>query len=363
MKFDRPFSYNFPHLEPTDPDLRCLPNNMRKNSEDPLLQQAMDYAGKLIDLYECGPHFYANLDSRVIESWLADDCPELIDALEADGSYVEFTRNLKAYCCRLSAAGCIADSFLGDTLDYTQGECMHFDWERFFPGLLEQVQKGKIRNRESLPSVVALLVDRFAGEGHARHHDNNNYFLHSYLGLDDWAWCDLPQVKQADQGVAFLLHREQFPRKLGWRTHEKYALVINPLPGTKASSLIRKPLAASLDRLKTTSGQIELCLRLSGQGCAIPLLKHESTLTLFRKFLPAIYVLDGDMLLVEYQWSPIAFGFRDLEQARAEMSQNFWPSQYPSGALVTDIFPMPLGPGPKPIPPRYDGPWEDSIPF
>jgi hypothetical protein len=346
-----------------DVDLRYFPNYRWHEADDPLEQQAMDYVGHLIDLHQCGPHFYANLDSSVLERWLAEDCPELVERLTGQDSYDAFAHNLDAYCRRLSAAGCIADAFLGESLDYNQGEFRHFEWERFFPGLLDQVQCGEIRSRENLPAVVALLVDRFSRIGEARWHDNTGYFPHSRLASTGWDWCDLAQVKAAAQGVAFLLQREHFPSQLTWRTNEKYALVVNPPPGTAAQSLIRKSPVPSVNRLKTSSGHTELCLTLSGQELAIPLIQHEHTLLLFRGFLPVVYLLDGDALIVEYEWNPIASGRRHLAQARAEMDEAWEPSWRAETVLIDNILPMPLAPGPAPAPPKYSGPWEDLIPF
>ncbi len=331
----------------------------------------MDYVRKLIDVYECGPHFYANLDSTILERWLSEDWPELIEGLKEEEAALEaFRKNLGDYCSRLSVAGAIADAFLNETLDYEQGWYWDFDVERFFPGLHRRVQLGRVKKLEQLPPIIAVLVDKFARERYAPLHDNNKYHRHSRLRSDGWDWCDLAEAKNADNRTAFLLREEHFPEQIGWKTHERYALVLNVSPETSASTLIHKSSSPYIGARTNSSGKVIPCCRLPDGAPAIPVLENLSTLRLFRRFIPVIYLLDNEPLLIEYEWSMMANGNWYLKEAREIEDDYASDSQVNSNGkedvLITQILQMPLGAGPK-SEPRYDGPWNDawsdSIPF
>ncbi|SFU25539.1 hypothetical protein [Paraburkholderia aspalathi] len=340
-----------------------LPNFRRDFDDDSLIQNAMDYVSKLIDVYESGPHFYANLDSTILERWLSEDWPELIEALTEEATLEAFRRNLIDYCSRLSAAGAIADSFLGETLDYEQGGYWDFDVERFFPGLHRRVLFGKVKKLEQLPSIIAVLVEKFTRKCHVRIYDNNKYPRYSRLPSEGWDWCDLAQVKHADDRTAFLLRKEHFPIQLGWETHERYALVLNASPGTSASTLIDHSSPFHIAPLTNSSGKVIACCRPTEGVTAIPFLENHSTLTLFRRFIPVIYLLPNGPLLIQYEWSMMATGNLYVREARE--IEDRYASDSPANANdnaeahITQILPMPLGAGPKPKP-QHAGPWNDA---
>jgi hypothetical protein len=340
-----------------------LPNYRRHFADDSLIQRAMDYARKLIDVYESGPHFYANLDSTILEKWLSEDWPEIIEGLNEENNLEAFRRNLKDYCNLLSAAGAIADSFLDETLDYAQGEYWDFDVEQFFPGLHHRVQLVEVKKLEQLPSIIAVLVDKFARKRHAPLRDNDHYYPHSRLRSDGWDWCDLAQVKSTDDRTAFLLRKEHFPQHLGWSTRERYALVLNVSPETIASKLIDKAFPSYIDARTNSTGKVIPCCHLRDGAPAIPFLENLSTLRLFRRFIPVIYLLANEPLLIEYEWSMMANGNLYLREARE--IEDRYASDSPANsndnadALITQILPMPLGAGPKPKP-QHSVPWNDA---
>jgi len=346
-----------------------LPNFHRHFDDDSLIQNAMDCVSKLIDVYESGPHFYANLDSTMLERWLSEDWPELIEALTEEATLEAFRRNLIDYCSRLSAAGAIADSFLGETLDYEQGGYWDFDVERFFPGLHRRVLFGKVKKLEQLPPIIAVLVDKFARKRRTPLRDSDNYYPHSRLPSDGWDWCDLAQVKSADDRTAFLLRKAHFPQHLGWSTRERYALVLNVSPETIASKLIDKAYPPHIDARTNSSGTVIACCHLRDGAPAIPFLENLPTLTLFRRFIPVIYLVANEPLLIEYEWSMMANGNLYVREARE--IEDRYASDSPANshdnadALITRILPMPLGAGPKPklqpaVP--WNDAWSDCIP-
>jgi hypothetical protein len=193
--------------------------------------------------------------------------------------------------------------------------------------------------------------------------DNDNYYPHSRLPSDGWDWCDLAQVKSADDRTAFLLRKEHFPQHLGWSTRERYALVLNVSPETIASKLIDKAYPSYIDARTNSTGKVIPCCHLRDGAPAIPFLENLSTLKLFRRFIPVIYLLANERLLIEYEWSMMANGNLCLREAREIEDRYACDSPADSNdiadALITQILPMPLGAGPKPKP-QHAGPWNDA---
>lgn len=351
-----------------DADTLLLPNYCWHDENDSLMQAAIDSARILIDQYESGPHFYAHLDATVLSTWLEEDMPELVAGLREEGTYDTFQKQLSFYCERLSVAGALADSFLHETLDYAQDDYWDFDVERFFPGLLRRIQLGKIRKLEQLPTIVATLVDRFAHRRGLPFRDNYRSCLHARLPAERWDWCDLNQVKAANEKTAFLLRAEQFPISLRMCIHERYVLVLNVPLGVDASALIRKTAYCEVDAAITEANHVVAEIRFSEYIPALPFFDNLPTLKLFRQHIPIVYLFDdAPPLLVEYPFSWMANGAWFTREARriedSSSSEDItWTQNGNVDALITEIRPMPLGAGPIKRPPVYDGPFNDSWP-
>ena len=349
-------------------DTLLLPNYCWHDDNDSLIQVAIDSARKLIDQYESGPHFYAHLNATILSTWLEEDMPELVVGLKEEGTFDTFQRQLSLYCERLSVAGALADSFLHETLNYAQDDYWDFDVERFFPGLLRRIQLGRVRKLEHLPTIVATLVDRFAHRRGLPFRDNYRSCLHARLPAERWDWCDLNQVKAANEKTAFLLRAEQFPMSLRMYTHERYVLVLNVPLEVDESALIRKTAYCGVGAAITEANHVVAEIRFSQYVPALPFFDNLPTLKLFRQHIPIAYLFDdAPPLLVEYPFSWMADGAwltREAYRIEDPYSPEYttWTENGNVDALITEIRPMPLGAGPIKRAPVYNGPYNDSWP-
>ncbi|MEI6001984.1 hypothetical protein H3V53_34105 [Paraburkholderia bengalensis] len=351
-----------------DVNTLLLPNYCWHDEDDSLMQAAIGVARKLIDQYESGPHFYANLDAAVLSTWLEEDTPELMAGLREEGTFDRFQKQLSLYCERLSVAGALADSFLHETLNYAQDGYWDFDVERFFPGLLRRIQLGRVRKLEQLPTIIATLVDRFECNRTAHYRDNVNICFHAQLYAEGWDWCDLAQVKAANDTTAFLLRKEQYPRFLSSHTNERQVFVLNAPQRTSTHDLSSKTAHWQVDVEIAEPGKAIAGIRLAAHVPAIPFFENLSTLKLFRQYIPVVYLFDdAPPLLVEYPFSWMADGAWFTRDAlRIEDSNSAedmsWTEDGHVDALIREICPMPLGAGPLKRAPVYSGPFNDSWP-
>lgn len=368
MTTENPDQQSTSFVQCNDADSLVLPNYCWHYQTDSLTQTAIDYVRKLIDRYASGAHFYANLDANILATWLDEDFPEIVDGLKQEGQLDSFQQSLDFYCERLSVAGALADSFLNETLNYAQDDYWDFDVERFFPDLLHRIQLGEVRKLEQLPPIIATLVDRFARDQNTLFRENNRICLHSHLWNEDWDWCDLAKVTAAGDRTAFLLGMEQFPQYLCLYTDERYALVLNAPQGVSASELIRKTSHCEVGAALSEARDVISEIRLSAYVPAIPFFDNVPTLKLFRQHIPVVYLFDdAPPLLVQYPFSWMAYGSwftREAHRLESNCSPEYMSSTEDANAdaLITEILPMPLGPGPVKQASVFNGPFNDSWP-
>ncbi|NIE63219.1 hypothetical protein [Burkholderia sp. Ax-1719] len=361
----------------------------RKEEADRLIRSAMDYVLELIRVNGGRWSFYRNVDASLLERWLTEDHPNLHRCVIRAGVYDAFKEKILEYCGKLSAATELAEMYLkkyfwslhfalikpfrldekGREMRY---EPRNVDTERYFPGVASYIESRGVGHIEELPTMVALLVDRVLRINNASRHNNAHIALHSKLSEYCNEWCDLERVKGTHVGAAFLMHRVQFSGELFNLTPEKYAFVVRMPVGTSVDSLIQGAGATTyVDGQEDEAG---CYIALSRAKVAIPI-HNKDVLLKFRNSLPVVFLLDEEMVLVEYEWNPTAFGSDLIATAGNPASPardcNFGgccetaTDKTEDTMVLVDVRAMPVLPGASAcFTADYSEPtWDDSIPF
>jgi hypothetical protein len=370
-------------------DIVSDPRSQSAEAED-LVRNAMDYVRELIRVNEGHWNFYRNVNPSILEQWLKDDHPNLHRCVIRVGAYDAFKEQLLEYCGRLSAATALAEMYFERYSwsvpfslvtpfrfkEYgreTMYEPSSVATEGFFPGVASNIENGRLPCLEELPAMVALLVDRLLRIRHATRHHNAYIALHSILTDCFAKWCDLEKVRESSVGTAFVMSRRAFSEELFDLTPERYALVMRMPADTSVDSLVRGARVARY--VDSRGGQAKDCLAFSDGKVAIPVLRNEELLLKFRNFIPIVLLVGEEMLLVEYEWNPTAFGsdfIAAIHDGETEVNGNdaveggeTVTEKAGSAVVISDVYAMPLIPGaPEYLASDYVQPvWMDSIPF
>ncbi|REG52231.1 hypothetical protein B0G80_8773 [Paraburkholderia sp. BL6669N2] len=264
------------------------------------------------------------------------------------------------FCSELTEAGAIADELLGCG-HYAYWKAFELQGEPRFTGLFSNVCHLSPRQLYGqLPPMVARLYDRFGRRIRNSRLESQRVAPYSRLAASGCEWCDLTKVRASDEEIAYLLRHEHFPSQVANMTLEGFAIVVPVKRDIKLDELTRHA-EAGLGRNRSKSGMDDFVLSYSEDMLTIPLLRHEETFLKFRDKLPVIFLLKDEIVLVEYDWNPMAFGRRFISEARqVEASTHphkelYPPDQdcLPTSVRIETILPMPLGKGPTPPPRPY----------
>jgi hypothetical protein len=320
-------------------------------------QWALDCATELIWLFENGPKFYENLDATVIEQWIFETHPDLRDTLDAKGRLDTFRAELSRYCRKLSAAGSLANEILGKG-KYLGNMANIPQCDEFFPGFLLTVhQRPEHEWEDRVSAPVAELCGKWRNRvpyEYPARHDTERAAPYSRIADVGFEWLDLEKVR-ASRGTAtaYLLGKDSFPAHLGHMTLERFVLVISA-PCDVVFKSLRRSDCTDFYPVESLEGSTQWVVSFGDGSLTIPLLQHEELLLSFRNRVPVLFLLDDDMLFVEYDWNPMAFGREYIETAKqtepAVGSKRPRPS--PTNKVHTEtlqvhsICPIPWGKGP-----------------
>ncbi|TXC80599.1 hypothetical protein [Paraburkholderia azotifigens] len=361
-----------------------------------LVRSAMDYVNELIRVNEGRWIFYRNINASLLEQWLKDDHPNLHRCVIRIGAYDVFKQQLLEYCGRFSAARALAQRYLisyfwslqtslvmpfrleegGDREEIY--ELSDVDTESYFPGVASDIDSGRLTHTEDLPTMVALLVDRFLRLRHSNRHNNARIALHTRLTEQCGRWSDWGKVNDAPLGTAFLVKRRAFSEELYSLTSERYVLVMRMPEDTTLDFLIQGARVARL--VDTSCEQPEHYLALSEGRIAIPVLRNDELLLKFRNFIPIVFLVGEKMWLVEYEWNPTAYGNDFIDDVRSGTIQTSDTNAVEGdeamveeanargtgdAVVIAEIRAMPVIPEtPFYLLPDYvERVWNDSIPF
>ncbi|MFM0350329.1 hypothetical protein [Paraburkholderia sp. RL17-347-BIC-D] len=363
-------SINHNSLQPSTSEVSAKENNPRS-----LVEKAMSTAAYLLNRFGNTPDFYRDIRTPVVERWMNESFPEVVQKLQAENSYEDFRNRLDAYLEVLFSAACSAEQII------EHGSCDALEDDslghRIFSGLASRIATSNIEVADEETLLVALLIDRFRllGEGH-------DYSLRSVARHTEiWkpenlsSQCDIIKFKAASIDVAHVLSREHFPRGMLSYTSEEFALVIN-VPTTISPSSLVSPRHIQAVSLQTPNSQYELFVGLASCPFLIPLSANEEALSLFRNYLTVLYLQGDDAILVEYPWTPVT-------DFTAFMSENDYMDSPPDGDIIgpapadfkamhpdviwiSEIRSMPLLAGPQPAQRSrrpFSHPDDEPIPF
>jgi hypothetical protein len=305
-----------------------MPYDYRQQWADNPSQWAISYAANLIRTFGTDQDFYSNLDASTIEEWVFEDYPELLETLRNDNTLEEFRSGLSQHCRMLKGAALLANEILLrrrgmlSPLPSLSPEC-----KEFFP---EWVSKIKAEPEWSwhaeLPGPIAELRGRWAETEFFNPHESNEIVPHSRLPRGERTDAT-PEDRQSV--TAYVLERDNFVMSLKAATQERLAFFIK-LPADVNIESLTKSDRTTLAVHKSDDGSSVWNLSFGSGAVSISVLEHEAILNRFRARLPVIYERDGEQLMVEYDWSPIAFGRGLIRMAQV------WPA--PEGTIA-DLSP------------------------
>lgn len=312
-----------------------MPYDYRQQWADNPVEWAVLYAANLIRQFERGPDFFINLDASVIEDWVFSDYPELLETLRSEDSLAEFRSGLSQHCRMLKGAALLANEIvlrrkgLLSPLPALSREC-----EEFFPGWVSRIKtKPEWTWHAQLPGLVAELRGKWTHEEFRNWHETDEIVPHSY---HTHGGARLQTREDRRSITAHVLERADFPLNLKFSTQERLALFIRLPVEADIESLTRYNRTAMAVHKRDDDGTSVWHLSLGNGVLSIPALEHEATLNRCRARLPVIYERDGKLLMVEYDWSPLAFGHQYIGMAK------IWPPAEGATAglrLVTKLPP------------------------
>ncbi|SDJ36689.1 hypothetical protein SAMN04487926_14541 [Paraburkholderia steynii] len=290
-----------------------LPYDYREQWAENPVEWALSYADDLIRRFECGPDFYRSLDSAIIEQWLFEDYPDLRETLSIDGAMNAFRIGLVQRCRMHQAAAMLASMFVDVPIGAVRPvDSLIAACEEFFPGWLSIIMtEPRWKWSATLPGPIAELRRNWPERESLRAHDSGRRV--PYSRRSDWLCIDA--MDDGQHGVtAYLLEGPTFPASMRWCTRERCALAVHAPAGATVESLAGwdgVALAVSGD-----GQQASLDLSFGLGTLSLSATEHGAVLLRFRNRVPVVYMLEGEHLLVEYEWNPIAFGREYLRLAR-----------------------------------------------
>lgn len=312
-----------------------MPYDYRQQWADNPVEWAVLYAANLIRQFECGPDFFSNLDASVIEDWVFSDYPVLLETLRSDDSLAEFRSGLSQHCRMLKGAALLANEILLrrhgllSPLPALSPEC-----EEFFPGWVSKIEtKPEWTWHAQLPGAVAELRGKWANEEFFNSHHSDEIVPHSLISRGE---SPVETCEDRQSITAHVLERNDFPLTLKFSTQERFAFFIRLPADVNIETLTKYNQTALAVHERESDGVSVWDLSLGNGVLSIPLLEHEAILTRFRARLPVIYERDGELLVVEYDWNPLAFGHQYIGMAK------IWPPAEGATAglrLVTKLPP------------------------
>jgi hypothetical protein len=363
-------SINHNSLQPSTSEVSAKENNPRS-----LVEKAMSVAAYLLNKFGNTPDFYRDIRTPVVERWMNESFPEVVQKLQAENSYEDFRNRLDAYLEVLFCAACRAEQIL------EHGSCDALEDDslghRIFSGLAPRIPGSNIELADEETLLVALLIDRFRSPGEGHDYSLRSVARHTNIWAPKGLWehCDVTKFKGAGIDVAHLLTREHFPRAMLACTREEFALVID-VPTTISPSSLVSPRHIQAVSLQTPNSQYELFVRLASCPFLIPLSANEEALSLFRNYLAVLYLHGDDAILVEYPWTPVT-DFTALmdENAYVDIPPDEdivgpapadFKAMHPDAIWISEIRSMPLLAGPQPAQRSrrpFSHPDDEPIPF
>ncbi|MEI6001983.1 hypothetical protein H3V53_34100 [Paraburkholderia bengalensis] len=314
-----------------------MPYDYRQQWADNPAQWAVFYAANLIRTFGTVPDFYQNLDESTIEKWVFEDYPELFETLSDDKTLEEFRVGLSKYCRMLKGAALLANEILLhrrgllSPLPALSPEC-----KEFFPGWASRIlTEPEWSWHSQLPGPIAELRGRWATSEFFNPHESDEIVPHSQLPRGG----NTNETSESRRSItAHALERDDFVTSLKAATQERLAFFISLPVDVDIESLMkvdRTTLAVHESNDDTSAWH----LSFGGGVLSIALLEHEEILSRFRARLPVIYERDGELLVVEYAWSPVTFGREFITKAHV------WPPTVAATAglsprLVTKLSPQ-----------------------
>ncbi|MGQ7935459.1 hypothetical protein [Paraburkholderia sp. D1E] len=363
-------SINHNSLQPSTSEVSAKENDSRS-----LVEKAMSAAAYLLNKFGNTPDFYRDVRTPVVERWMNESFPEVVQKLQAENSYEDFRNRLDAYLEVLFCAACRAEQIL------EHGSCDALEDDslghRIFSGLASRIATSNIEVADEEALLVALLIDRFRLPGEGHDYSVRSVARHTEIWKPEnlWSQCDIIKFKAASIDVAHVLSREHFPRGMLSYTSEEFALVID-VPTTVSPSSLVAPRHIKAANLSTPHSQYELFVRLASCPFLIPLFANKDVLSLFRNYLAVLYLHGDDAILVEYPWTPVTdfTAFMD-ENAYVDTPPDEdivgcdpadFKAMHPDAIWISEVRPMPLLVGSQ-LPRRsrlpFSHPDDEPIPF
>jgi len=320
------------------------------------LRKAVGLAAYLLDEFGDSLDFYRQVETPVVERWMRESYPEVIERLEEQGAYEHFRSHLDGYRENLCSAACEAEYILEyGSQDSSEDGPGHI----IFSGLISRLPADGIAPLDEKSLLLALMVDKHRKLLFQNRHDYSVHSVarHSDIWLPKSAWgrCDIVTATNKGADVAYILPREHFPPGLQRHTHEAYALVINVPSWVAPSTLVTPTHMETVNIAVGTKGN-ERFLMLGNCPFLIPLVANEPKLALFRNHMPVLYLGDDINLLVEYPWNPVTDFCRCMyphihmdmppETDDESVDPDSFREAHPNAIRISEIRPMPLLEGP-----------------
>ncbi|MBB5422643.1 hypothetical protein HDG40_000784 [Paraburkholderia sp. JPY158] len=323
----------------------------------PLVERAMGAVAHLIDRFASSLDFYWDIRMSVLEQWMLESYPEVVENLQSNGMYADFAARLDADREELVNAAATVSAIL----KYGFDDILEHDLDRHLvlSRLSSRIWSRDVQHLDRATALVSSLLDKHTPSDRIPHYCSllEAAAKHATIQLRDesWGWCDILEAKTASLDVAHLITREHFPCNAAAYTNEEYALVVRLPEGTDLPSLVAPNFVSSVN-IRAGDGPAERSIVFSGLPFRIPMVANEQTLRRFRNFLPVLYLHDEGSLLVEYPWTPVTDFVRclypsidmdmppELDEESDEL-QDF-QAAHPHTARISEIRPMPLKEGP-----------------
>lgn len=297
---------------PLDAFIGCV----EKTTPSPLVERAMGAAAHLIDQFANDLEFYRGATMSVLEQWMLESYPEVVEQLRLHGMYADFAAKLEIYREELihaaAAVATILEYGFDDVLEH------HIDRHPVFSSLSSRIWSSNVKHLDRATTLVSFLLDKHTRSDRVPDHCSvvEAHAKHAKILLRDefWGWCDISEARTASPDVAHLIIREHFPSNMAAYTNEEYALVVRVAEGTDLLSLVAPNFVSSVN-IRAGDGPAERSIVFSGLPYRIPMVANEQTLRRFRNFPPVLYLHDEGGLLVEYPWTPVTDSFDDCPRA------------------------------------------------
>lgn len=340
-----------------------MPFNHEEPWGDAVELWALERAKMLVAIHEGEPAFYENLDASIVEQWLFDDYPKLLEALKLEQALDSFRAELANFCARMTAAGAYTQFLLTGWLPETRANIQATFPELNYPRRISVDSRWNAQ----LPAEMATLYDRRRREALDASWPSDHGARHERFGLHVLDGFDLAKIRESSSDTGYVFSSDLW-RNWFHQSREKAMLVVRPPAGMTESSCTSSKFS-STRCVEMPDGTIEAVAVFAGGDLLVPLARHESFFRQLRSRLPVLYVFDDFLLLVEYEWNLIEFGTAQFERLRREDPSEAILQralvERPStrrDLLIEHLRPLPVDESPKPTLDPDDS-REDHIPF